>query len=200
MPAGDGEQHAFDERLRRRSAAARRRRPAAPPFASRRATARASSRFATFAQAISSTSPQTASRICRLRPYSSFITPTPAPAGTTVMVCLGSMRIDVGHPVGRVAGVVLHPLPQDCRSSRGAMPSTEAPGRSRPITRSHAETGWRSSEPPPAISGSCCSGIQRSGGLPRSVSPKNPGGAMPMTVNGCPSTTKVEPTTEGSPP
>ncbi len=39
-----------------------------------------------------------------------------------------------------------------------------------------------------------------SGGLPRSVSPKNPGGATPITVNGWPSTTKVEPTTEGSDP
>ena len=54
--------------------------------------ARASSRLATFAQAISSTRPQTASRICRLRPYCSFITPTPAPAGTIAMVCFGSRR------------------------------------------------------------------------------------------------------------
>ena len=80
------------------------------------------------------------------------------------------------------------------------MPSIEAPGRRRPIARSHAATGWRSSELSPAISGSCWSGIQRSGGSPRSVSPKNPGGATPMTVNGWPSTTNVEPTTEGSPP
>ena len=29
--------------------------------------------------------------------------------------------------------------------SRGPMPSVVAPGRSRPITRSHAEIGWRSS-------------------------------------------------------
>ena len=42
------------------------RRTAACP---RRATARASSRLATLAQAISSTNPQTASRICKLRPY-----------------------------------------------------------------------------------------------------------------------------------
>ena len=62
----------------------------------RRATARASSRFATFAHAISSTKPHTESRICRLRPYSSFITATPAPAGTTLSTCLGSMRTTSG--------------------------------------------------------------------------------------------------------
>ena len=56
----------------------------------RRATARASSRFATFAQAISSTRPQTAISSCRLRPYCSFMTPTPAPAGTIAIVCFGS--------------------------------------------------------------------------------------------------------------
>jgi hypothetical protein len=47
----------------------------------RRATARARSRFATFALAISSTNPHTANRIRRLLPYCSFM--TPAPAGTT---------------------------------------------------------------------------------------------------------------------
>ena len=56
------------------------------------ATARASSRLATLAHAMSSTSPHTASRIRRLRPYCSFITPTPAPAGTTVITCSGSLR------------------------------------------------------------------------------------------------------------
>ena len=56
----------------------------------RRATARASSRFATLAQAMRSTSPHTPRRICRLRPYCSFMMPTPAPAGTTVMTCCGS--------------------------------------------------------------------------------------------------------------
>ncbi len=58
----------------------------------RRATARASSRLATFAQAISSTRPQTTRRMRRLRPYCSFMTPTPAPAGTTVITWRGSMR------------------------------------------------------------------------------------------------------------
>ena len=51
----------------------------------RRATDRASSRLATLAQAMSSTRPHTASRSCRLCPYCSFITPTPAPAGTTLI-------------------------------------------------------------------------------------------------------------------
>ncbi len=66
----------------------------------RRATARASRRLATLAQAMSSTSPQTASRICRLRPYCSFITPTPAPAGTTAMTCCGSTRSTVAIQFG----------------------------------------------------------------------------------------------------
>ena len=66
------------------------------------------------------------------------------------------------------------------------MPSVVAPGRSRPITRSQAEMGWRRIDVSPLISGSCWSGIQRSGGSPRSVSPKNPGGVTPTTVNGCP--------------
>ena len=80
------------------------------------------------------------------------------------------------------------------------MPSVVAPGRSRPITRSHAEIGCRSSVFSPLMTGSCCTGIHMSGGSPRSVSPKNPGGVTPTTVNGCPSTTSVEPTTAGSPP
>ena len=62
----------------------------------RRATARASSRLATLAQAMSSTSPHTPSRICRLRPYCSFITPTPAPAGTTAITCCGSAWMTSG--------------------------------------------------------------------------------------------------------
>ena len=50
------------------------------------------------------------------------------------------------------------------------------------------------------MSGSCCSGIHRSGGSPRNVSPKNPGGVTPTTVNGWPSTTSVAPTIDGSAP
>ena len=66
----------------------------------RRATARASSRLATLAQAISSTSAHTASRMRRLRPYCSFITPTPAPAGTTVITCCGSTRSTSASQLG----------------------------------------------------------------------------------------------------
>ena len=85
--------------------------------------------------------------------------------------------------------------------SRASMPSIVASARSRPITRSHADMGWRSSDvSAPLMSGSCCSGSQRSGGSARRVSPKNPGGAIPETVNACPSIISVEPTTEGSPP
>ena len=80
------------------------------------------------------------------------------------------------------------------------MPSVVAPGFSRPMTRSHADIGCRSSAVSPVISGSWWSGIQRSGGSPRSVSPKKPGPVMPTTVNGCPSRTSVAPTIYGSAP
>ena len=81
------------------------------------------------------------------------------------------------------------------------MPSVVAPGRRRPITRSHAEIGWRSSDvSAPVMSGSWWSGTHRSGGSGLSVSPKKPGGATPATVNGWPSTTSVAPTMAGSPP
>ena len=62
---------------------------------------------------MSSTSPHTPSRICRLRPYCSLMMPTPAPAGTTVITCLRQPLDDARHPVRRVARVVLHPLAQD---------------------------------------------------------------------------------------
>ena len=84
----------------------------------RRATARASSRLATLAHAISSTSPHTASRICRLRPYCSFMTPTPAPAGTTLMTCFGSTGSTSGIQFAGIAGVVLHPLAQHAGEPR----------------------------------------------------------------------------------
>ena len=68
------------------------------------------------------------------------------------------------------------------------MPSTVAPGRRRPITRSHEEIGCRSSDVSvPAISGSCCNGTHMSGGSAFSVSPKKPGGVTPATVKACPS-------------
>jgi hypothetical protein len=67
------------------------------------------------------------------------------------------------------------------------------------MTRNHAPIGCRSSDVSPLISGSCCSGIHMSGGSPRNVSPKNPGGATPSTVKGFPSMTSVAPTIAGSP-
>ncbi len=105
----------------------------------RRATPRASSKFATFAHAISSTDPQTVSRICRLRPYSSFISATPAPAGTTLITCFGSTRSGsdiqfAGYPESFTIHWRRIPV------SRGDIPATVAPGRSRPMMRSHAET------------------------------------------------------------
>ena len=78
------------------------------------------------------------------------------------------------------------------------MPSMVAPGRRRPITRSHDEIGWRSSDvSAPVMSGSCCSGTHMSGGSARSVSPKKPGGVTPATVNAWPSMTSVAPTIDG---
>ena len=75
------------------------------------------------------------SRICRLRPYSSFITATPAPAGTTVINCFGSMRI--------TSGIQLAGYPESCCSHcrstpvrRGAIP---ADGSSRAQAADHAQ-------------------------------------------------------------
>ena len=127
-----------------------------------------------------------ASRICRVRPYCSFITPTPAPAGTTAMVCLGSRRIDVGHPVGGVAGVVLHPVPQDAGEPRGHAVDRGAGPQPANHPQPRRDRLAQQRAPPRRDSGSCCSGIHRSGGLPRSVSPEA-GGATPITVKGWPS-------------
>ena len=81
------------------------------------------------------------------------------------------------------------------------MPAVEAPGRSRPITRNHADDRLMQQCAVTSDDGFLlAAGIQRSGGSPRSVSPKNPGGATPITVKGWPSTMKVEPTTAVSPP
>ena len=129
----------------------------------RRDTARASSRFATLAQAISSTRPQTESRISRLRPYSSFISATPAPAGTTLITCLGSVRI--------TSAIQLAGYPESCWSHcrstpvrRADIPAVEAPGLRRPIMRSHAPLDWWSRLASPSIIGSCWMGSQISGG------------------------------------
>ena len=72
----------------------------------RRATARASSRLATLAQAISSTRPQTPSRICRLRPVL-LLHHADAGAGRHHRdELLRQHPLDGGHPGGRVAGFV----------------------------------------------------------------------------------------------
>ena len=188
--AGDREQDALDQRLRRRSA--RRDAPIASRTAVwlRRATPRASSRFATFAHAISSTSPQTPSSICRLR---AVLLLHHADTGTGRHDGDGLLwqhPDDVGHPVRGIARVVFDPLAQ-----HAGQPRRHAVDRGPGLQPAdHAQPGARSAagaaSSPPAIIGSCCSGIQRSGGSPRSVSPKKPGGATPTTVNGCPSMTK----------
>ena len=89
------------------------------------------------------------------------------------------------------SGIQLAGYPESCwihcRSTpvrRGAIPATEAPDRNRPIMRNQAPIGWRRREFSPWSIGSCWSGSQMSGGSLRSVSPKNPGGAMPTTVHG----------------
>ena len=45
---------------------------------------------------MSRTNPQTASRIFKLLPYWAFMVPTPAPAGTMLMTCLGNARMMSG--------------------------------------------------------------------------------------------------------
>ena len=80
------------------------------------------------------------------------------------------------------------------------MPSVEAPGRSRPMTRSHADTDWRSRAIPAVDERLLVNRDPEIGRIAPSVSPKNPGGATPTIVNGWPSTTKVAPTTDVSPP
>ncbi len=69
----------------------------------RRATARASRRFATLAQAMSSTRPHTPSRICRLRLYL-LLHHADARAGGYDGDHLARHRLhDARHPVGRIA-------------------------------------------------------------------------------------------------
>jgi len=55
---------------------------------------------------------------------------------------------------------------------RGAMPSVVAPGRNRPIMRSHAETGWRSKAAFGIHHRFLLKGTQISGGSLSRVSPK----------------------------
>ena len=67
------------------------------------------------------------------------------------------------------------------------------------MARSHAEIDWRTREVAPLMFTSCWRGIQMSGGSLLSVSPKNPGGAMPTTVKGWPWTSNEAPITLVSP-
>src|SRR5580693_546520 len=113
-----------------------------------------------------------------------------------LITCFGRTRMTSGIQLdGYPDSFWLHCFRTPVR--RGAMPAVVAPGRKRPMTRSHADGDWRSNDPEGLMIGSCCVGIHRSGGSLRSVSPKNPGGAMPITVNGCPSMKNAEPTTDG---
>ena len=83
---------------------------------------------------------------------------------------------------------------------RGAIPAVVAPGRkTADDAKPCGEWIDAASAVSPSMMASCWRGIQMSGGsLPR-VSPKNPGGAMPMMVKGWPWTANVEPRMEVSP-
>ncbi len=137
----------------------------------RRAVPRAINRLAIFAHAISNTRQHTMSRIRRLSLYPSFISPTPAPAGMTLIFCLGAMALICGRyslNASPTKSVTSH-----CRRSpekRAARPSVLAPGRRRPITRSHEFVCFRG-EFTPVNCGSCCKGIHSCGGSLRNVSP-----------------------------
>ena len=84
----------------------------------RRATERASSRFATFAQAISSTSPHTAISICRLLAVLLFHHADAGAGRDDRDRLLRQQVVDVGQPVRRIARVVRDPLAQDVREPR----------------------------------------------------------------------------------
>ena len=192
MPPADGEQHALDQRLEHDLLARGAEREPYRGLAAR-ATARASSRLATLAQAISSTRPQTPSRMRRLRRYCSRMMPMPAPAGTTVITCFGRPWITSGIQLDGIAGVVLHPLPQDARQAR----ADGVRGGPRLQPPDHPQPGGGRLAEQRRLAGDQRLLLQRypqkSAGSPRSVSPKNPGGVTPTTVNGCPSTTSVAP-------
>ena len=180
-----------------RGVAPRARRTAVCP---RRATARASSRFATLAQAISSTRPQTDEQDLQAAPVLLLHLRDAGAGGDHVDHLLGKHPDDVRHPVGGIPGIVLHPLPQNSGEAR----SHSGDRSSRPQAADHAQPGGRRIGAAARLRRQSwvpgARGIQISGGSLRSVSPKNPGGATPITVNGWPSTMKVEPTTEGSLP
>ena len=80
------------------------------------------------------------------------------------------------------------------------MPSIDAPGRSRPMTRSHADDGLMQQR--------LCPGYQRFllqrnpdvGRVAAQRFAEESRGATPTIVKGCPSTANVEPTTDGSQP
>ncbi len=91
------------------------------------------------AQAISSTRQQTVSRMRRLSRRSCLSSRQRRfPPGTTLMILLGqrlALRPDI-HSAGMPLSFTSHSRKSLVR--RAATPLVEAPGRSRPITRSHA--------------------------------------------------------------
>src|SRR5438552_280195 len=84
----------------------------------RRDTARARRRLATLAQAIRSTSPQTASKIWKAAPVLLFHLGDASACGNDVDHLLGKHADHVRHPVGGIAGIILHPLPQHSGETR----------------------------------------------------------------------------------
>ena len=116
--AADGEQHALDQRLRDDLRGARRPAPAAPPSgraARRRAPAAGWRRWRRRSAARARTRRAGCAGCGRT---ARCMMPTPPPAGTTAIACCGRSWITLGHPVGRIAGIVLHPLPQHAGQPR----------------------------------------------------------------------------------
>ena len=169
--------------------------PSATRIAAWPRSARASSRFARFAHATSSTSAEVTNRMASDRENSIRISATPPPAGTTGMRCFA---MSDRSRSGTNACAVSH-----CRSAveaRADTSSGRSPGFSRPIAYSQSVPGRSTSEPAPCRAGSWPTGIQIAAGLGRTVSPKKPSAATPTIVMGRPLMTNVEPTTSGSRP
>ena len=142
----------------------------------RRSMPRTSMRLATLAQTISSTNPETIIRIWSQCSYCSRMPVMPEPPGVKIQGLIRKVRPRVRVHV--------------------------APVRKQPLFQFHAHFGFdrcplRARLHAPNQFQPCkllitqiirledvFSGMKKSGGLLRKVSPKNPGGAIPTTVNG----------------
>lgn len=153
----------------------------------RRSIPRTSMRLATFAQTMSSTKPEAATRIRSQCSYCPRNAAMPAPPGVKNRVCSGNFA--------RSSGLI---SPQ-CKRSHcfsvtrisASMDAGFAPGWMRPIRSNQCRLCLCRSASASTY-GSVLSGRKKSGELPRAPlvsgketwSPKKPGGVMPTTVNG----------------